>query len=125
METYCYCKSGLSFTTCCEPFLLKHKAPALPVALMRSRYTAYVLHNAAYLMQTTHPSQRHYYSKKEILNWAKNNTWLKLEILTAKETIVEFKAYYLDEKNQAQVHHEKSTFQLENGIWYYLDGEFY
>ena len=121
----CYCKSSLLFKDCCEPFLLKHKTPALPLALMRSRYTAYVLHNAAYLMQTTHPLQRHYYSKKEILNWAKTNTWLKLEILTAKGAIVEFKAYYLDEKKQAQVHHEKSSFLLENGIWYYLDGEFY
>lgn len=125
METNCYCKSGLLFATCCEPFLLKHKNPVLPMELMRSRYTAYVLHNADYLIQTTHISQRNSYSKKEILNWAKANTWLKLEIIQAKDTLVEFKAYYLDEKGQAQMHHEKSTFKLEKGFWYYLDGEFY
>ena len=121
----CYCKSSVLFSDCCEPFLLNKKIPNTPEALMRSRYTAYVLHNADYLIQTTHISQRKYYSKKEILNWANANTWLKLEIIYAKEALVEFKAYYLDEKLQAQIHHEKSTFKLQKGIWFYLDGEFY
>ncbi|NHN24904.1 hypothetical protein FIA58_004365 [Flavobacterium jejuense] len=122
MDINCYCKSGLLFAACCEPFLFKNKNPIIALELMRSRYTAYVLHNADYLIQTTHVSQRKQYSKKEILNWAKANTWLKLEIIQAKDAIVEFKAYYLDEKLQAHVHHEKSTFKLEKGIWYYLDG---
>jgi len=125
MDINCHCKSGKVFSACCEPFLLKHKVPAIPEELMRSRYTAYVLQEADYLIRTTHSSQRKYYSKKEILNWSKANTWLKLEVINAKEDIVEFKAYYLDEKLQAQVHHEKSTFKLENDIWYYLDGKFY
>ena len=57
--------------------------------------------------------------------WAKANTWIKLEISKAYDTIVEFKAYYLDNQLQAQIHHEKSTFELVNGKWYYVDGEFY
>ncbi|MBF02456.1 MAG: preprotein translocase subunit SecA [Flavobacterium sp.] len=121
----CYCCSGKAYETCCEPFINGTNIPTFPEQLMRSRYTAYVLRLADYLIETTAVSQRKYYSKKEILTWAKMNTWIKLEILEAYETIVEFKAYYLDEKLQAQIHHEKSTFKQVNGKWYYVDGKFY
>lgn len=121
----CYCCSGKAYETCCEPFINGTNIPAFPEQLMRSRYTAYVLHLADYLMETTAVSERKYYSKNEILAWAKMNTWIKLEILESYETIVEFKAYYLDEKLQAQIHHEKSTFKQVNGKWYYVDGKFY
>lgn len=92
---------------------------------MRSRYSAYALQKADYLIETTHPSERKYYSKSEIENWSKSNTWIKLEVLRAFDDKVEFKAYYLDENLLAKVHHEKSTFKQEKGIWYYVDGQFY
>jgi SEC-C motif-containing protein len=92
---------------------------------MRSRYTAYVLQDATYLIETTHISERKNYSKSEILHWSKSNTWIKLEVLFAFENKIEFKAFYLDEKLAAKVHHEKSTFKQENKIWYYVDGEFF
>ena len=66
-----------------------------------------------------------HYKKKDVLEWSKTNTWLKLEVVQAEGAIVEFKAYYIDETLQAQVHHEKSTFKQEKGIWYYVDGKFY
>ena len=121
----CYCHSGKSFESCCEVFLKKQSFPLIPEQLMRSRYSAYVLQNAAYLMATTHVSQRKYYSKSEILKWSKSNTWLKLEVLNALENRVEFKAYYLDEKLEAKVHHEQSTFKKEDHLWYYVDGIFF
>ena len=121
----CYCGSERSFENCCKPFIEGIKFPKTPEQLMRSRYSAYVLQNANYLMATTHVSQRKYYSVSEILEWSKSNTWLKLEVITAHENRVEFKAYFLDDKLQAQIHHEHSTFQLENEIWYYVDGEFF
>ena len=121
----CYCGSDKSFEKCCKPFIEGIQFPKTPEQLMRSRYSAYVLQNANYLMATTHVSQRKYYFVSEILQWAKSNTWVKLEVITANENRVEFKAYYLDEKLQAQIHHEHSTFQLENEIWYYVDGEFF
>jgi SEC-C motif-containing protein len=77
-----------------------------------------------YLWNTTHSSQRKYYSKADILNWATANDWQKLEIIAATETTVEFKAYFLDSSNVNQVHHEFSTFIKENGSWFYLDGKF-
>ena len=121
----CYCKSEKTYDSCCKPYLLKQEFANNPEQLMRSRYTAYVLQNAEYLIETTHFSERKNYSKTEILNWSKSNTWLKLEVLTTFENLVEFKAYYLDEDLKAQVHHEKSTFKQEDNRWHYLDGEFY
>lgn len=121
----CYCCSSKSFANCCAPFLNASKTPSLPEELMRSRYSAYVLHNADYLVKTTHVSQRKNYPKDAILEWAQANTWLKLEVLEAKDVMVTFKAYYLENNLKAQVHYEKSTFMKEDGIWYYVDGVFY
>ncbi len=75
-------------------------------------------------METTYVSERKYYSKTEILKWATSNKWQKLEILSSTEKTVEFKAYFLDAKNQPQVHYEFSTFRFENNSWYYVDGKF-
>ncbi|WP_236353540.1 YchJ family protein [Flavobacterium seoulense] len=100
------------------------KAPTAE-ALMRSRYSAYATHQVDYLVATTHVSQRHLYSKENILLWATSNNWQKLEVLKTTPTTVEFKAYYLDQNKQQHIHHEFSTFVQEDGIWYYVDGEYY
>jgi SEC-C motif-containing protein len=63
-------------------------------------------------------------TKDAILNWAKSNHWVKLEVLRATETVVEFKAYYLDSQLVAQVHHEVSAFVNANGTWLYEDGSY-
>lgn len=120
----CYCGSGWPFQDCCQPYILgKVNAPTSEI-LMRSRYSAYAVHNADYLYATTHPKQRKHHSKAAILEWAKSNQWLKLEIVFASETIVEFKAFYLDERLTAHVHHERSSFSQIDDIWFYVDGEY-
>ncbi|AWH83752.1 hypothetical protein HYN59_00865 [Flavobacterium album] len=122
--TNCYCGSGLEFSDCCETYISgKNNAPTAE-ALMRSRYSAYALHNADYLWETTAPKIRKYHSKSAILQWAKANHWVKLEVISASGSTVEFKAYYLDERLQAQVHHEMSAFVNDGGRWYYFDGEY-
>ncbi len=92
---------------------------------MRSRYSAYYIKEADYLLATTHTSTRKHHNKKDILAFATENHWVKLEIINSSETIVEFKAYYLDSHLTPQIHHEKSTFKKEEDRWYYVDGEFY
>jgi len=124
MALQCYCGSGKSYHACCETYIKGELAPPTAEALMRSRYTAYTVHDADYLWQTTSPKERRHHNKAAILEWAKSNQWLKLEVLKATETTVEFKAYYLDNLLRAQVHHEKSTFVQEDGSWYYMDGEY-
>ncbi|WP_035672093.1 YchJ family protein [Flavobacterium sp. 83] len=121
----CYCGSQKNFQNCCEPIIKGNNKSLTAEALMRSRYSAYATHEVDYLWVTTLVSERKNYSKTEILNWAISNQWQKLEIINATENTVEFKAYFRDSKLQDQIHHELSTFKLENGNWFYVDGEFF
>jgi len=122
MSKICPCGSGFSFSDCCQPFLLKIQNAPTAEALMRSRYTAYVIQNADYLIETTAEATRKYHKKADILNWSKNSNWIRLEILFSSETIVEFKAFYF-EKMQLKIHHERSKFVNETGKWFYLEHE--
>lgn len=120
----CYCGATIGFQDCCQKYIDGTQKAPTALALMKSRYSAYVTHQAEYLFKTTHCSQRKYYSINEILNWATANEWQKLEIISATENTVEFKAFFLDENMVNQIHYEFSTFKLENGSWYYVDGKF-
>ncbi|MBF4470894.1 MULTISPECIES: YchJ family protein [Flavobacterium] len=120
----CYCGSDTSFESCCNLYISGAIKVPTALALMKSRYSAYATHQADYLLATTHISERKYYSKEDILHWATVNTWQKLEIISSTENTVEFKAYFIDENNQNQVHYEFSTFKKENDSWFYVDGKF-
>ncbi|WP_395044076.1 YchJ family protein [Flavobacterium sp.] len=122
--TICYCGNHLSFEECCQPYIKGTKKPATAETLMRSRYSAYATKNADYLVATTHISTRKNYKKKDILHWAETNKWTNLEILETTLNTVTFKASYLDNHKLPKIHHEKSTFILEDGNWFYVDGEF-
>ncbi len=91
---------------------------------MRSRYCAYTMGLEAYLRATWHASTR-----PSLDLSAENDTrWLGLEIRRHESTgsdsaIVEFIARY---KIGGRAHrlHEVSRFVLEEGRWYYMDGDF-
>jgi SEC-C motif-containing protein len=120
----CYCGSSESFESCCNLYINGMKKAPTALLLMKSRYSAYATHQADYLLETTHVSQRNLYSKSEILLWARANQWQKLEIISATENTVEFKAYFIDENKENQIHYEFSTFKKENESWFYVDGKF-
>ncbi len=122
--TICYCGNHLSFEECCNPYLKGIKKPDTAEALMRSRYSAFAIKNADYLLATTHISTRKNHKKKDILHWAETNKWTKLEILETTQNSITFNAYYLDNHKLPQIHYEKSEFIFENGNWFYVDGEF-
>ncbi len=119
----CYCGSQKSFENCCEPFLLGKQFPVTAEELMRSRYSAYVTKNIPYIIETTSPKFRKYYSPKSILEWAANSTWISLEILASSEKRVKFVATYLDEHGQLHRHTEDSRFEQIAGRWYFMDGK--
>lgn len=123
--TNCYCGTSISFEKCCQSIIEGLQEATTAEVLMRSRYSAYCVEDADYLLETTHHSTRKFHSKEDILEWSKSNHWLKLEIISANENTVEFKAFYLDESQKAIIHHEKSTFICEKGSWFYVDGIFY
>ena len=121
----CYCGSGISFDRCCQPIIFGKQKATTAEALMRSRYVAYVLKEADYLIATTAPSYKALYSKEDILDWATQNQWQRLEITNVTPTTVTFKAYFLDADNQSHIHHEHSRFVFENGAWLYVDGDYF
>jgi len=91
---------------------------------MRSRYSAYVLGLAQYLLDTWHPDTR-----PDTLNLNEEilTKWLGLSIKHYEQTsetsaIVEFVARYKVGGQKAERLHEVSQFQLMDR-WYYVSGE--
>jgi SEC-C motif-containing protein len=124
----CPCCSGKSYAECCEP-IINSESASTALKLMRSRYTAYSTKQADYLYKTTHSKTREKYKINDIEEWSKENTWIKLEIVSVEHGnindirgIVEFKAYYKNKNEVVEILHERSSFLKENGKWFYLDG---
>ena len=111
----------LSLEACCGPY---HAGQAAPDAerLMRSRYSAFVRGDVAYLLATWHASQR-----PATLALETAAQWLGLEIkqhrVTGIDTAeVEFVARFRV-GGKAVRQHERSRFVREEGRWYYVDGD--
>jgi SEC-C motif-containing protein len=90
---------------------------------MRSRYSAYVLKLADYLLATWHPDTR----PAELDLDADDTKWLGLEVkkhVQQDETraTVEFVARYRIAGKGHRLH-ELSRFVREAGRWYYIDGK--
>lgn len=123
----CHCGNNISYNFCCKKIHLDIMNAETAEALMRSRYTAYVLANEDYLMKSHHSSTRPIKEKNAIIKWAKSVDWIKLEVLECKkglqndiEGMVEFKAFFY-ENSKIQMIHENSRFTRENGHWVYVD----
>ena len=121
----CPCCSGKSYKDCCQPYHAKEKFPPTAEALMRSRFSAFAIPNGEYLWETTSPNKRQFHNKKDLQEWGEINQWTKLEIVDKPSANkVEFKAFYIDEDGNEQLHHELSQFKLIQNRWYYVTGEF-
>ena len=123
IDDKCPCGSGDSFQDCCKPYLQNTKPASTAEVLMRSRYSAYVLNDMNYILNTWHPSTRP-------ASLANDEThWLGLTIIDRQhgeppytDGTVEFIARHEHNGQFGQLH-EVSRFQYENGRWYYCDGE--
>ena len=119
----CPCGSEQPYTACCQPWhngLAAGIHAASPEALMRSRYSAYVVGLIDYLLATWHPST----SPGELeLSPVK---WIGLEVRHAEASgdagVVEFVAR-CRVNGRAQRMHETSRFVRQEGRWYYIDGQ--
>ena len=120
----CPCGTGLAYTECCG---LLHDGRATAVTaeqLMRSRYSAFAVGDAGYLLATWHPSTR-----PPSLELDPTVRWTGLDLLAttgggllAPEGTVEFGAWYRHD-GEAGSQHERSRFLRVDGAWTYLDGE--
>ncbi|MEI7851943.1 MAG: YchJ family protein [Kiritimatiellales bacterium] len=123
----CPCGSGENFQGCCGPWLSGKKSAPTAEALMRSRYTAYVLKNVDYLVETTLPASREPDLAESIRDWIGQVTWQKLHVLQVEaggqsdnEGTVEFIAEFIG-PHGADRHHERSLFKKVRGVWFYAE----
>lgn len=122
MSASCHCGLPASYTDCCGRW---HTGEAAPTAetLMRSRYSAFVRGDAAYLLESWHSSTR-----PSTLDLNPHTQWLGLELKACRSTgpdsaTVEFVARSRLGGGKAQRLYELSRFVREQGHWYYVDGD--
>ena len=119
----CPCGSGRVLEACCGRFHAGAPAPDAE-ALMRSRYSAYVLGLEDYLLATWHPDTR---PAALDLDVPPRPQWLGLAVkahapLDASHATVEFVARY-KRNGRAFKLHETSRFEQVDGRWLYVGGE--
>lgn len=118
----CPCGSGKPLAQCCARWHASLQAPSAE-ALMRSRYSAYVLRNEPYLLATWHPRTR-----PASIGFEPGTKWLGLAVKSARdlgpdEAEVRFVARYRVGGQPAVRLQERSRFVREDGRWLYLDGD--
>lgn len=117
----CPCGQDAPYAACCGPLHRGETTASTAEQLMRSRYTAFVMHDAPYLQQTwsltTRPARIEFDAGRE---------WTRLEIVHTtggspfhSEGTVEFRAHYVS-GGQPGVQQENSTFSREAGHWVYV-----
>jgi SEC-C motif-containing protein len=88
---------------------------------MRSRYTAHVLGERAYLLETWHPDFR-----PRRLDLDARIQWIALDIICSEQedrrAMVEFEASLLRD-GAVSAMRERSDFVFQQGRWFYTSGE--
>jgi SEC-C motif-containing protein len=89
--------------------------------LMRSRFSAFALNDAAYLLRTWHPATR-----PPRIRFDPQQRWSRLDVLGTTrgglldaEGTVEFRAHYR-RNGEPGVQEEHSRFVRSDGLWVYL-----
>lgn len=115
---------AVAYTDCCGRFVEHFDTMPAPDAehLMRSRYSAFALENAAYLLATWHSSQR-----PAELDFEAGAKWLGLQVKDFQPTgastaEVEFVARFRVAGCAVRLH-ERSRFVCEANRWFYVDGD--
>jgi SEC-C motif-containing protein len=119
-DSPCPCGSGLKFGECCEPILQQRRPAATAEQLMRSRFTAHVVHDHQHLHRTYGGTMNKPYVEETTA--MTEATWTRLVIhsheVQPDRAFVDFTAYF--QNGDAEVpHHEKAEFERANGSWIY------
>ena len=120
----CPCNSGRRYAVCCGAPHSGQRPARTAEALMRSRYSAYVLRLEACLLHTWHPQTR-----PQALDLKHDTTrWLGLTVRGHEAGgpaddagRVRFTAHYRDGEDARRLD-ENSRFVRLGGRWMYLDG---
>lgn len=125
-KTSCHCGASKPYAQCCEQLHSGQKTAKTAAQLMRSRYSAFAVENADYLLATQHASTRP--QRSEITSGMAGCEWLGLKITGTKAGKagdqfgeVSFVASYKEYEKPGEIK-ERSQFVFENGHWFYLTG---
>jgi SEC-C motif-containing protein len=117
----CPCGCGQSYDECCGRLHRGEAEAATAEQLMRSRFSAYVVQDADYLLTSWHPRTR---PASVVLGPL---VWTSLEIIGGtggglfdSTGTVSFRAHYLDH-GQPDILSENSLFEKHNGRWVYVE----
>ncbi|WP_256870915.1 YchJ family protein [Shewanella sp. Scap07] len=113
------------YTHCCEPYHLGHSLANNPETLMRSRYSAFVLQQHQYLIDTHHGDYLGGLTK-QVLDGQEPTQWIGLQVISSANQqtkgSVTFQAWYLAEHGLDAIH-EQSDFVFEQQRWWYTSGK--
>nr|WP_067298744.1 YchJ family protein [Marinobacterium profundum] len=126
----CPCQSGRLYRDCCEPAISGKKPASTAEKLMRSRYSAFALGLASYLIDTLAPERRQPGERGLLKRQFRSTRWTGLRIINVQAGgeqdstgTVEFEALYISAQEPGRLH-ERSRFRRDGkGRWYYVDGE--
>ena len=120
--------AGAALADCCGPVVSGERSADTAEALMRSRYTAYVLGAGDHLFRTWHPRTRTDDTAPD-----PRVRWQGLTVLDVvgggvgdDDGVVEFRARWVsadDGPTRRGELHERSRFTRRAGRWVYLDAE--
>lgn len=120
----CPCGSGSSYADCCGPLHAGERGADTALALMRSRFSAFALGDATYLLASWHPSTR-----PKRLQVDTDVVWRRLQIVDTEAGahadttgVVEFRAQYV-RHGERSILHERSRFTRVKGSWVYVEGD--
>ncbi|MFJ6200100.1 YchJ family protein [Micromonospora sp. NPDC092111] len=118
----CPCGAGLPYDDCCGPVHRGDGTAATAAALMRSRFSAFAVGDADYLLRSWHSTTR-----PARLRLDPAQRWTRLEIVdTAHGGLLDgtgtvtFRAHYREAGRPGTLD-ERSRFVREDGHWVYLD----
>jgi SEC-C motif-containing protein len=123
--TACPCGSGAAYADCCGRWHAGPRQLQAPSAeaLMRSRYSAFVLGLHDYLLATWHPSKR----PAELDPKPAGLKWLGLDVRRALPQDADHATVEFVARNKVAGRafrlHETSRFVREDGRWFYVDGD--
>lgn len=125
--THCPCGSQKSYALCCGRYHKGNIHAPTAEALMRSRYSAYVLNNAQYIYRTWDESTRPPLKvlreeSSQLFNQLHIKTTTKGDLVDDDTGTVEFIASYtLKKSDETHQHHENSYFIKRNNRWVYVN----
>ena len=124
--TPCCCDQSTALEACCGAYLSGARLPPTALALLRSRYAAYVKGEVDYVIASTAAIARPTLDRPELVAYCRGLMGIRLKIIGTQDGgkddevgFVEFRAN-LRVRGKSVIRAENSRFEREDGRWVYV-----